>query len=366
MTEPMANKSSLHALAKAVLCVTAAVLVVVVKCAASNVNISFDSAGGREQGGHNLQAAARPVDPPSDDDYQPEKELEEQEKNRQKPRGGSNSNDGRSDGDNDKDKKKKSASGPKNSSKESGKDAGKKTAPEPETDSTDGEWVLVLGTFTENDHESAAKNMIRGLRQIAPEVTGARVHTNTKGSLVVFGSYAGREDPKADRDQQWLKGIKHQNRTVFNRVMLTHIDLRGEGRLHPNDLLSARKAHPKVNPLYTLDVALWDDFDAGKMKFEEIRRKAEGYAKQLRQQGHEAYFYHDEVNQRSIVTVGLFDRRAINAQSGLFSLDVERAMKDFSTRLVNGEPLYEFVDKYNQKHGGTKPQTPKLVEVPAL
>ena len=225
--------------------------------------------------------------------------------------------------------------------------------------------MLVVGTFTENDHETAAKNMIRGLKQIAPEVTGLSVHTNTKGSLVVHGNYAGRDDPKAERDQKWLKGIQAQNRNVFNRVMLTHIDLRGEGQLHPHDLLSARRAHPKVNPLYTLDVALWDDFGAGKMKFEEIRKKAEAYAGQLRKQGHEAYFYHDEVNQRSIVTVGLFDRKAINPKSGLFSFEVEQAMKKFPVRMVNGEELREFKDKYNPKLG-TEPQTPKLVEVPTL
>ena len=182
---------------------------------------------------------------------------------------------------------------------------------------------------------------------------------------MVFGDYAGREDSKADKDQAWLKGIKYQNRNVFNRVMLTHIDLRGEGQLHPHDLLSARRAHPKVNPLYTLDVALWDDFDAGKMKVEEIRKKAEAYASQLRKQGHEAYFYHDEVNKRSIVTVGLYDRKAINPQSGLFSFDVDQAMKKFPVRMVNGEELHEFKDKYNPMLG-TKPQTPKLVEVPTL
>jgi hypothetical protein len=357
MTESLANKSALHRLARAVFCVAAVITLVAVKCAASNVNFSFEWAPDREQGGHNLVLAFQPgsdatfdpSEPPADDDYNPEQDLEEQEKARQKPRGNdSPPNNGKSK--------------PKTPSKGDSKNA---PADASDTGGADGQWVLVVGTFTENDHEAAAKNMIRGLKQIAPEVTGLSVHTNTKGSLVVHGNYAGRDDPKAERDQKWLKGIKHQNRNVFNRVMLTHIDLRGEGQLHPYDLLSARRAHPKVNPLYTLDIALWDDFGAGKMKFDEIRKKAEAYAGQLRKQGHEAYFYHDEVNQRSIVTVGLFDRKAINAKSGLFSYEVEQAMKKFPVRQVNGEELHEFKDKYNPRLG-TEPQTPKLVEVPAL
>src|SRR5690349_20027580 len=39
------------------------------------------------------------------------------------------------------------------------------------------EWVLVLGTFTEDAHDQAARTMLDNLRQIAPEVArGSRVH----------------------------------------------------------------------------------------------------------------------------------------------------------------------------------------------
>jgi cell division septation protein DedD len=242
-----------------------------------------------------------------------------------------------------------------------------------EDDQPTSTWSLVLGTFTEGDHSAAAREMIKNLRIIAPQVQGARVHTTPKGSMVVYGHYAGRDDPKAKDDQENLKAITYRGRKVFERIILTYLDLRlAGGQLHPHDLLSARKAHPKVDPMYTLDVAIWmtiDDPKAGKdrLSYDQVRAKAEAYCKKLRAEGYEAYFYHDDANQRSMVTVGLFDRRAIDPQSGFYSNDVEALVKKFPARYVNGEPLYEYTDKFKiTKDTKTKPQSPKLVLVPAL
>jgi hypothetical protein len=227
-------------------------------------------------------------------------------------------------------------------------------------------WSLVLGTFTEGDHVAAAQRMIAEMQKIAPQVQGLRVHPGGKGSMVVFGQYAGREDPKAAADKTWLKSLQHQNRPVFPRIALTHLDLRSlQADLHPFDLHTARRQHPKVHPLYTLDVAMWDDFDSGKLTYEQIRRSAEGYAQQLRNAGYEAYFYHDDRVERSVVTVGLFDRTAINQTSGLFTSVVTDMMKQFPQRMVNGEPMSEFKDRFRPEMG-VKPQTPVLVEVPDM
>lgn len=163
---------------------------------------------------------------------------------------------------------------------------------------------------------------------------------------------------------QGVKSLQHQNRPLFPRIALTHLDLRSQqADLHPFDLHSARREHPKVDPLYTLDVAMWDDFDSGALSYEQIRRNAEGYAHQLRNAGYEAYFYHDDRAERSIVTVGLFDRTAINNTSGLFTSTVTDLMKQFPQRMVDGEPMSEFKDRFRPEMG-VKPQTPVLVEVP--
>jgi hypothetical protein len=231
-------------------------------------------------------------------------------------------------------------------------------------------WSLVLGTFTEGDHITAAQRMIADMPKIAPQIMGARVHTTAKGSMVVYGQYDDREDPRAKQDQERLKQITVNGRKVFNRVPLTRLDMRlSKGQLSPIDLLSARRAHPNVDPLYTLDVAIWltnDDRKQGEIvTANDVRQRADAYAKKLRAQGHEAYFYHDEANNRSIVTVGLFDRRAINQKSGLFSSDVTMLMKKFPARLVNGEPIETLKARFLPQLG-TQPQTPVLVLVPTM
>jgi hypothetical protein len=241
--------------------------------------------------------------------------------------------------------------------------------------STTATWSLVLGTFTDEGHAAAAEQMIIGLRTVAPQVTGARVHSTSKGSMVVVGNFNGRDDPAAKEEIARLKAIKYQGRQVFDRVILTKLDLRlSRGELHPYDLLSARKAHPKVDPLYTLEIAIWianDDPKAGdRITFDEVKRRAEAQVTQLRLEGYEAYFYHDEDTQRSEVTVGLFDRTAIHPVSGLYSDEVRQLYKRFPERKANGEIIYEpvAVREPNERQADIwrRPQTPVLVLVPTM
>jgi hypothetical protein len=189
--------------------------------------------------------------------------------------------------------------------------------------------------------------------------------------MVVVGSYLGRDDPAARTDQERIKAITYQGRQVFNRVLLTRIDLRlAKGQLHPNDLLSARREHPKVDPLYTLDVAIWianNDPKAGqdRLTFDQVKKKAEAYAAELRLRGELAFFYHDPEKQQSMATVGLFDHRAIHPVSRLHSEEVEATLKRHPVRLANGEPLMEFKNPKKPRQG-TRPQVPKLVLVPMM
>lgn len=236
-------------------------------------------------------------------------------------------------------------------------------------------WTLVLATFTDGDHATAAASFASRLRQAAPQIQGVRVHTTGNGSMVIYGSYAGRDDPKAEEDQQTLKAMTSGGQKLFSRVMLVRLDLRPvAGQLHPHNLLSARKAHPKVDPMYTLDIAIWlatdDDTTVDKkdrLTYEDVKKKAEAYCEKLRGSGFEAYFFHDDEKRASTVTVGLFDRRAIDSTSGLYSDDVEALVKKFPARLANGEPVYEYMDKFKiTKKSKTKPQMPKLVLVPMI
>ena len=226
-------------------------------------------------------------------------------------------------------------------------------------------WTLVLQTFSQEGHRRAATTMVQELRAAAPQLAEARVHTTSSGSMVVYGNYQSAHDPAAQRDKKAVKQITINGRQAFARAMLTRIRLQpAPGTMHPFALMSVRQLHPKVDPLYTLQVAVWGDFDSGKLTLDQIHRAAQAYASELRVQNLEAYFHHDDDQRLSIVTVGVFDRRAIDPQTGFFSPEVEALIRRFPKHLVNGEPLIEIKNRRDPRN--RQPQTPRLVEVPQL
>ena len=73
--------------------------------------------------------------------------------------------------------------------------------------------------------------------------------------------------------------------------------------------------------------------------------------------------HHDDDLRLSMVTVGLFDHTAVDAESGLFAPEVDALLRKFPAHLVNGEPLRELLDR--RRPGlGTRVQAPRLVLVP--
>ncbi|HRP62572.1 MAG TPA: hypothetical protein PK400_04705 [Phycisphaerales bacterium] len=226
-------------------------------------------------------------------------------------------------------------------------------------------WAIVLGTFSGENHAQSASTMVRELQKITPQVASARVHSTTNGSLVIFGAYATPEDARATRDLKMVKELQSGGRLVYPRAFLTRVTppAARPGALHPHDLRSARRTHPNVDPLYSLQIAVWSDFGSGQLSQDEIRRRAEQYTAEQRAQGVEAYFHHDERERISIVTVGLFDRSAIEHETGLFSPEVLRYKRRYPAHLVNGEPLTEPINRLYPERG-TRVQEPRLVVVP--
>jgi len=224
----------------------------------------------------------------------------------------------------------------------------------------------VLQTFSQEGHRQAAATMVRELQAAAPQLAEARVHTTSNGSMVIYGNYQSAQDPAAQRDKNAVKQITINGHRAFARAMLTRIRLQpAPGTMHPFALMSVRQAHPKVDPLYTLQVAVWGDFDSGELTLEQIHRAAQAYASELRVKNIEAYFHHDDDQRLSIVTIGVFDRRAIDPQTGFFSPEVEALIRRFPLHLVNGEPLLEIKNRRDPRRS-RQPQTPRLVEVPDL
>jgi hypothetical protein len=227
-------------------------------------------------------------------------------------------------------------------------------------------WTILLGTYTDEGHENAAANMVRNCATIDARLGAARVHTTSKGSMVVYGAWDDAQNPAAQAALDWIKSIELRGRPVFPRAMLTRINLRyAQRQFKPGELMSVRLRYPRIDPLYTLQVAVWGDFGSGRLTLEEIHRRAEAYARELRARGYDAFFYHDDDQRLSMVTVGLFDRTAIDPESGLYSEEVERLLAEFPQHLVNGEPLYEPTAR-GASEGGRRVQKPRLVLVPRL
>lgn len=224
-------------------------------------------------------------------------------------------------------------------------------------------WTIVLATFAAPGHRQAAAKTVQQLPMVDPKLAGARVHTTPKGSLAVYGAYEQPDSPEAQADLAWIKQITIEGNPAFPQAMLTRIKLKSAGPVSPFDLRSARKRYPAVDPLYTLEVAIWSDFESGRLTLDQIHRDAERYASQLRAQGLEAYFFHDDDKRVSAVTIGLFDRTAIDSRTMIYSPELTALMKQFPARMVNGEPFNEPIDARRPSRG-TRVQAPALVLVP--
>ncbi|MDG2291163.1 MAG: hypothetical protein P8L37_00770 [Phycisphaerales bacterium] len=224
---------------------------------------------------------------------------------------------------------------------------------------------IVLGSFGRAAGGAAAQQYMDRLEVLVPEVaSGLGMSTVAEGTLVFYGNYSGWTDPAAKVDLERLRDLTVNDKQVFRTAILTEIKpLRDPNQIREDELLWVRVKYPDIRVLYTLEVALWGDFESGNWPVQERRSAAVKYARSLRSRGIPAFYYHDEGRNMSMVTVGAFDHTAIDAASGLKSAQVERFMLQFPQRMVNGEPLLELYDVNDPSKGGV-PQPSRLVEVP--
>ena len=228
-------------------------------------------------------------------------------------------------------------------------------------------YGICLASFSTDDHRLGAREYIRRISLLVPDMTeNLSLHTDEEGSMVLYDEFEGWRDPRVREVIQRLRSIQIDGRTVFVNPILTEvIPPRNPSSIGPMELLSLRLNYPDVRTLYTLEVAVWGDFEGGKLPDARRHCLAEAYAQSLRSKGHQAWYHHDEVKRMSTVTVGVFDHRAVDAASGIRSASVERTAAQFPVRLINGEPLMVPVSR-SDPGAGTKAQKPILVEVPHL
>lgn len=227
-----------------------------------------------------------------------------------------------------------------------------------------GGWTIVLSTVSGDGHPKQAQDRLAQLQQRIPELSRARLITTGTRTMIAYGTYESPEDARAQTDLAMVKELQLGTMKPFAMALLGPIpDTTASAQISPYDLRSLRRQYPNMNPLYSLDVAVWVASAQDGFPWPEMKRRAEAYATQLRQNGIEAYFFHNEGRQISSVTVGKFDHRAIDQTSGFFSAEVRAMMEKFPRRLTNGQ---EVMVKSNpaDPNSPMKPQAPQLVQVP--
>lgn len=234
--------------------------------------------------------------------------------------------------------------------------------PTPQTD----QYAIVVATFTGDYHkQSAEATLLQLLGQFPGIGHQLKVRPRSRGSALTYGDYQGYNDSQAREDIAMLRKIPSpQGTPLFAQVMLMKFKAsRLQRDLHPHDLWNVRREFPTIVPIFTLEVAVWGDFDSGEFPKAKRRAAAEGYANQLRRKGFEAFFYHNDDAGLSSVTVGLFGHSAVDAETSFYSPEVEALLSRFPVRLVNGEEVLVYFNPSNPA-SGSNVQPPVLAEVP--
>ena len=225
----------------------------------------------------------------------------------------------------------------------------------------DRRWSVMLMTFTGEEHRKLAIAACEQLRNHYPLLADAFVRSKDKGSVVLVGRFSSPKDESARPLLRDVQSIVDGGTRPFARALLTRWTSSRDAKPGPLDLRQARQADPSARRLYSMEVAVWSDFGSGEMSMDDVRKKSEAQAKQLRSQGYQAFYYHDDDRGMSIVTIGVFGEDAYNPQTMLYSDAVEAVKKKFPNLMVNGEALLR-VTRPGSKE--TTPEKSLLIEVP--
>ena len=189
-------------------------------------------------------------------------------------------------------------------------------------------WGVLLERFAGPQHEARARSRSRQLASVFPG-WDLRVERDRDRTVLLLGSFAGLEDPSAQRALEEVKSLEVGGRRPYRGSFLVRprIDPRGS---NPSLSLVEAAARSGGRAAYTLQVELWDAEDVG-----ERMAAAEARAAELRARGEEAYFHHGP--RFSVVTVELFGTGDWDETVGRGSPRLRAAQERFPYMLLNGQ-----------------------------
>ncbi len=226
----------------------------------------------------------------------------------------------------------------------------------------EGRWSLLLASVGGANHPIQAAATRNQIAARYPQLRNAFVRPQGKGSAIWFGRFSSPADPAAAQAREMVAVIVENGRRVFPKAFLSVLP--DDSPIGERDLRNLRLMYPGVDPLYTLQVGCWGTFGSDRITFDEVRRRAESRVAELRRAGHDAWYYHDSLTEMSVITVGVFDRRAYDSRSTLFSPEVEMLMEQFPVHRINGEEVMVEIDPGDPST--QVPQGCRLVSVPEL
>jgi hypothetical protein len=225
-----------------------------------------------------------------------------------------------------------------------------------------GRWSIVLATAGGDTHPVQAAALRQQIASEYPQLRAAFVRPQGRGSAIWFGRFESPTDPEAVRAKEMVRGLQRGGVPAFPRAFLSVLP--DDAPIGERDIRNLRLLYPNIDPLYSLEVAMWWTGGSDQISYDEVRRSAESYVAELRRAGHDAWYYHDPIKEMSAVTVGVFDKRAYDGRSTLYSPEVDALMKQFPVRRMNGEEIMIEVTPGDPK--SRIPQACRLVSVPAL
>jgi hypothetical protein len=187
-------------------------------------------------------------------------------------------------------------------------------------------WAILLERISGPQHRQRALQRAASIAR-AMGRTDVRARIVSSGSAVVLGDYTGPEDERAQRDLQYVKSLSSGGARPYAMAMMVPPPLR-PGSTPQFDLLVAAE---ELDPIYefTLQIAAFTSED------ESRRDEAERYARQLRRQGLEAFYFHGR--RGSSVTVGTFAGAEFSPDADVLSPALEQLQEQFPHNLLNGE-----------------------------
>jgi hypothetical protein len=225
-----------------------------------------------------------------------------------------------------------------------------------------GRWSILLATASGDTHPVQAAALRQQIASEYPQLRTAFVRPQGRGSAIWFGRFESPADPAAIRAKEMIRGLQRGGVPAFSRAFLSVLP--DDAPVGERDIRNLRILYPNIDPLYSLEVAMWWTGGSDQITYDEVRRSAESYVAELRRAGQDAWYYHDPIKEMSAVTVGVFDKRAYDGRSTLYSPEVDALMKQFPVRRMNGEEIMIEVKPGDPK--SRIPQACRLVSVPAL